>query len=358
MKLLVVGSNLDKCEAHMVAHFSRSGLSVTAVLEPNQPHEPLLVGAGVSLIPLTIKSRISLNAISKIKGILNQDSFDLMHCFSSNALSNALFASRGEKIKCVAYRGTSGHLSRLDPTSWLTFFHPRLDKIICVSKAVERYFLEKRVSQKKLVAIYKGHDISWYQNPVSIDLAEFGVPKNVFVVGCVANMRPVKGVPVLIEAFRNIDSHLPIHLVLVGDIRDDAVKTLLSDPVFQGRIHLTGYRKDAPAVIAKANVFVMPSIKREGLPKALIEAMSQGVAPVVSDVGGMPEVVRHQKDGLVVPPSNPKLLAEAILHLYNNPHDKMTYAHSAQQRIAKDFKIETTVEQTLKVYSELVGHRV
>src|SRR5690606_42011062 len=68
---------------------------------------------------------------------------------------------------------------------------------------------------------------------------------------------------------------------------------------------------DLPAIAAAADLFVLPSIKREGLARSLIEAMILGTPPIVTDCGGSPELVVHEESGLVVPVRDSAALAAA-----------------------------------------------
>lgn len=354
MNVLVVANQLDRCEFNMLYRLEKLGVSFTAVLDAEQPYGELLSKSNITSIYYTIKGRINPWAIRFLRPYFKKKQFDIAHCFSSNALANVLIASAGTGIKRVAYRGTMGHINRLDPSSWLTYLNPGLHKIICVSNAVKRYFLEKNVSPNKLTTIYKGHDVSWYVGENRNSFVEFGIPEKRFIVACVANMRPVKGVDVLIEAMRLIPQELPISLLLIGDVRDDRINTLKKDPLLSSKVHFAGFRKDAPAIVGGANCFVMPSIKREGLSKALIEAMAKKVAPIISNVGGMPEVVRNGIEGLVVPPSDPGALAEAIIWMYTHPEERNHFSEASYQRICNDFNIQQTVEKTFSLYNELL----
>jgi glycosyltransferase involved in cell wall biosynthesis len=96
-------------------------------------------------------------------------------------------------------------------------------------------------------------------------------------------------------------------------------------------------------------------VKREGLARSLIEAMAYGVAPVVTDCGGSPEVVVDGQSGIVVPVYDASALARAIGRLYENPELRRQLGTAARERIANDFRIERTIEQTLALYRELVG---
>ena len=82
--------------------------------------------------------------------------------------------------------------------------------------------------------------------------------------------------------------------------------------------------------------------------------MAKGIAPIVSAVGGMPEVVRDNEDGLIVPPKNPIALSQAIFNLANNHSLRKQFAANAPGRIAHAFNIEATIANTLLVYEELL----
>jgi glycosyltransferase involved in cell wall biosynthesis len=119
-------------------------------------------------------------------------------------------------------------------------------------------------------------------------------------------------------------------------------------------VHRLGFRQDAPSITAACDVFVLPSVKREGLSRSLIEAMAYGVAPVVTDCGGSPELVEQGVSGIVVPVRDAAALANAIEQLARDSKLRDRYGHAARKRIDSDFKIENTIEQTINVYTELV----
>ena len=98
----------------------------------------------------------------------------------------------------------------------------------------------------------------------------------------------------------------------------------------------------------------MPSTKREGLARAIIEAMAYRVAPVVTDAGGSPELVVDGECGFVVPPRDAGALAEAIGKLYRDPELRKRFGDAARERIGTAFRNEDTVRKTIALYEELV----
>ena len=121
------------------------------------------------------------------------------------------------------------------------------------------------------------------------------------------------------------------------------------------RVHLAGFRKNAPAWTAACDVFCLPSTKREGLARAIIEAMAYSVAPVVTDCGGSPELVVDGECGYVVPIRDAAALAEAFETLYRDSELRQRFGAAARERIATHFRNEDTVAKTIALYEELVS---
>lgn len=357
MNILYIAEGLDRSESDYIARMHQSGHQVEVMLPPqweigNWDTDNI----PVQRIPLS--SRRDAASIKTIRTRLQRGDIDIIHALRNNRpLSNALVANRKTRIPLVAYRGTVGHLSRWNPGSWLTYLNPRIACITCVSDAVRTYLLKQGVPKERLRTVYKGHDPNWYQVENQVDLQAQGVPNEAFVICCAANMRPVKGIDVLVQALHHLPESSRVHLLLVGKVMDDRLPRLFEDPEVQPRIHLAGFQENAPEWAASSQACVMASIKREGLPRAVIESMSQGIPPIVTDVGGMPELVEDEISGLVVPPSDPKALAEAMLKLEQDTALRQSLGQGALARIEGPFSIERTVEELLDIYQQVSeGH--
>lgn len=355
MRVLIVTSYSDRSQIALYQNLVKAGIDIELVCDPQAPEQRTLTEAGISVSQLTIRHRLDFRAVGYIREKLKRKKYDIIYAPENKSLSVSLIASWGIDTKCIAYRGTIGHLSRLDPASWLVYLNPRVDKIVCVSNAVREYLLSLRISPSRLVTIYKGHDISWYANQSAPTLSGFGIPENAFVVGFTGSMRPVKGVDVLIQSALHLPEHLKIHFLLVGEVRDRKIKRLARNEKIGHLIHFTGFREDASALAGACNVFVMPSIGREGLPRAVIEAMAQGIPAIVTNVGGMPEIVVNQENGLIVPPRDPQALACAISYFASTPSRCRVFGEHARERIRTHFNIQTTIKQTIELYEEVMS---
>jgi glycosyltransferase involved in cell wall biosynthesis len=124
------------------------------------------------------------------------------------------------------------------------------------------------------------------------------------------------------------------------------------------RIKKIGFQRDAPAIIGACDVSVLPTLRREGLPKTVIEAMVYEVPPIVTDSGGSPELVEDGVSGLVVPPGDAVALADAMLRLYRDPDLRRSMGAAARHRIETHFNTNKTVAETLALYEELLGRKL
>ncbi len=144
--------------------------------------------------------------------------------------------------------------------------------------------------------------------------AEFGLADDVFVIGTVANFRAQKDYPNLLRVVRAlIDQGMEnVHLIAVGQGPDAATTAQLVDELdLSASVTLTGFRPDAPRLMAAADVFVLAS-RWEGLPVAIMEATALGLPIVATAVGGMAEHFNDGRTALLVPPGDSSALADAL----------------------------------------------
>lgn len=357
MKGLLLYDTMDLPETKLLIELCKNGLSAHVIYNPSGANHHLLKDLGITLTPLVCKNKLDLKAIMAIRKIILEEDLDFVQAFTSRLLSAAILATAFLKKwpKILAYRGAIGNIKKSDPTSWLSFLNPRVVGISCVSKAVEDDLASAGVPRKKLKTIHKGHNLAWYRAAPRAALKEFGIAENDFVVACTANIRKTKGIDLLIEAAREINKQMMIYFLIIGKIKDPAIVKLAEGKYSQKFIQFIGYREDASSLVGACDVFALPSRDREGLPKAVIEAMALGIPCVVSDVGGMPELIRDGVDGIVVEKENAAKLAEAIKTLYYDKDKRAAFGKSARARIEQEFNIETTLKQTLEFYSLLTS---
>jgi glycosyltransferase involved in cell wall biosynthesis len=184
--------------------------------------------------------------------------------------------------------------------------------------------------------------------------SQLGLAGDAPMVVTVANFKAHKGHEYLLDAAVRVRKELPeARFVLVGqgplesEIRAGVERRGLNEAVV-----FAGYRPDVPRVVAAADVFALASL-HEGLAIALLEAMAMGTPPVVTDVGGLAEVVANGENGLVVPPRDPDALASRLLSLLCDAELRGRLGRAAQDRAAA-FDIRASVHREEAVYEQLL----
>jgi glycosyltransferase involved in cell wall biosynthesis len=360
-RLLCLTDRSDLPETELFIRLRKAGVDIEVACNPTGRYFERLRRSGVPVHELIIKRRFSPRSIRTVRALLASRGFDILFCFNNKAASNALLAVRKKKPgpPVVTYRGTVGNISFLSPSSWTTHLNPRVRRIVCVSRAVSDHllamrFLGIRISPERVATIYKGHDPAWYQQRPADLRGLFGLPEDAFVVSFAGRNRPHKGIRYLIEAAGHLPPEAPIHFLLLGRLETDpAIKRQIAKLPNPERVHLAGFRSDAPAVFCASDAFVMPSTSREGLSRAVIEAMAYATPPVVTNVGGLPELVVHDESGFVVPPGDAGAIADAICRLYREPEVAERMGAAAKARIETAFHIDRTVRQIIRLFEDL-----
>lgn len=359
LTVLCVNGESDPAETGSFIEMHKMGVDITVMTWPGTFNHDALIAAGVPTIPYVLKGKISRPCIRFIRDELQRKPYDVLHMLDKRATMNGLWASRGMKIKLVAYRGIVGNLSYLDPLSWLYLLNPRLDRIICVCEAIRQYLLGLGMPGLRLrrdvpVTIHKGHNPDWYQPPYE-DLKQFGIPDGSFVVACTARGVPRKGVPVLLDAINKLPPGLNMHFLLAGTLMDNPQhQKLAAHNTYADNIHLHGFLKRMPWILPNCDVAVLPSLRREGLPRGIIEAMIGGAVPIVTDSGGSPELIEEGTSGFIVPPGESQPITDRMLQLYNDRDLHARMSRAAHERIRSNFRVEDTAAKTMALYREMV----
>jgi glycosyltransferase involved in cell wall biosynthesis len=359
LTVLCVNGESDPAETGSFIEMHKAGVDITVITWPDTFNYDALMEAGVPTVPFVLTGKLSPKCIRFIRAELKKKPYDVLHMLDKRATMNGLFASIGMNVKLVAYRGIVGNISYFDPLSWLYLLNPRLDRIICVCEAVRQNLLSLgmpgiRLRRDVPVTIYKGHKPEWYSGP-TVDLKQFGIPDDTFVVVCTARAVPRKGVHVLFDAIDRLPPGLNIHFLLAGRQMDNPqYSQMVAENSYAENIHLFGFLKRMPWIVPNCDVNVLPSLRREGLPRGIIEGMIGGAVPIVTDSGGSPELVQDGKSGFVVPPGEAQPIADRILELYEDRELLKRLSDGAQERIRNDFTVEETARQTMALYRELL----
>ena len=308
----------------------------------------------INLSLLKRKPGIDLFYPFKLAFLIKQKKIDVIHAHNATAWFYGTWASILTRVPIVYTEHDRSFPTPLRLKYFHYFFGRYATAVIAVSKAVKEN-LEKYEHIKNAKVIYNGIDPDLFK-PASIEekvlkKKQLGLNKNDFVLGNVGRMDYWKNQRILIEILPDLKKISPqIKLILVGggeeegNLKKSAIKKgVKNDVIFLGQ------RSDVNQILKAFDIFVFPSLT-EGLPLVVIEAMATGLPIVASHVGGIPELIDHGVNGLLVAPMSGAEIKDAILKFLQNPNLRQKMGEIARQKFEAHFSLSQMVKNYLEVY--------
>ncbi len=170
-------------------------------------------------------------------------------------------------------------------------------------------------------------------------------------IGTIAELHPVKGIPHAIRAIQTtLETHPEAHYIVIGEGDErPALRALIEKEGLQSNVHLVGFVADAARYLSAFDIFVLPSVS-EALGYAILEAGSASFPVIVSNVGGVPEIIEHGVHGTLVPPRDSVSIATAIAELITDRELGERYGAALRERVKEKFSLDRMVEQTVAEY--------
>lgn len=363
IKVLIISSYEDTLTAvrpegeMLIAAHQTARVSIDIMTQADAPFVRYFRAAGMKVIDFHPTKKFDRKAVQFIRHILLQGKYDILHLFNNKAIVNGIRASRGLPHQVLTYRGVVGNTYWYDPTAYLNHLHPRVNGITALSNAA-RDFLQGQtwLSKDKIITVPKGQNKRWFEQIKAADLSLFNISKNAIIIACVANVRKVKGVPDLIKATYLLPTHREWHILLIGKGMDaPALQKLMNVSPSHIHFHLTGFSQNVPELVAACDLYVQPSLM-EGLGKSVQEAMMLKTPVVVTAVGGMLDLVKDQKTGLLALPNSPQSLATKINELADNEWLRRSLAEAAYMHMAEQFSVEVSGQKLVSAYEYFISH--
>jgi len=228
----------------------------------------------------------------------------------------------------------------------------RTTRLIAVSESLRRHMLAQGFAPERVTVV-----------PNGVPAASHLVRRpggGVWRLGTVALFRPRKGLEVLLEALAELKARgRQVELRAVGTFETPEYQAAIlaqAERLGVGRlIHWTGFSRDVLAELAQMDLFVLPSLFGEGLPMVILEAMAVGLPVVATQVEGVPEAVRHGREGLLAAPGDAHALGVAIEAVVSGRADWGELSANARLRHAERFSDQAMAAGVAAVYRELLG---
>jgi glycosyltransferase involved in cell wall biosynthesis len=250
----------------------------------------------------------------------------------------------------------------------LTYFMNKLSfsaqqKVVAVSGEVARSIKAHYTKEKPAVqVVLNGTDTDKFSvhRPFEPDVRlALNIPAHATVIGITCVFRVQKRLPVWLEIASLLHAkHPDVYFIIVGD-------GVLHEEVHQQArvlgtgeyVHFAGLQTDTRPWLKAMDIFMMSS-EFEGLPVALLEAMSMGCMPACTDAGGIPDVIQNNVNGILVPVASPLQLADRLSALLLHPDRIAAMKKAARDRVVRHFSMQGMVNQLETIYDSLTLHQL
>ena len=321
------------------------------------------MGIPVDLVP--VKNLRDLTAIPRLVRYLHMHRATLVHTQleSANTLGNIAAKLLRLPSLCTLHtidepvRGSNPY-NRLKVMLWsLRYF---CDRVITVSEELRKHHLAlSKAAPGSVITLYNGIDQSHPYTPHpekhAVLRKALGIPLGAPLLLTVAVLREPKGIQYMLEALPLILDAVPdAYYLIVGEgSYRSALEQVAEKLQISNRVIFAGYREDIPDFLSLSDVFVLPTLT-EALPTVLAEAMSAGLPIIASAVGGIPEMVEDQINGILLPPKDTGKLATACIRLLRNKKEAQQMGNEGRVIAAAKFDIQEQARHLALVYRDLL----
>ena len=234
------------------------------------------------------------------------------------------------------------------------------DRIMAVSDGIKNDLIKSGINEKRIAMIQNAVELNGKKKLFSQNRKAkrqlFNIHEKEFVAGYIGRLSEEKGVKYLIEAHTLLtESGAQVKMLIIGDgPQKKELEDLAKDAGSEGSVMFTGFQNEIESWLPAMDVFVLPSLT-EGTPMALLEAMAGGIPVVATAVGGVPQVVDSEKNGILVSPGKPEEIKNAIHVLYKNETLRNSISKEAQETIRKKYDVKDWVNKIETEYSKVLN---
>jgi glycosyltransferase involved in cell wall biosynthesis len=344
---------LDRTRFHPYIVCPSDGPLAFELSELEIPHISLYLPAWRKLLQVLYRPM----AILRLVRVMQRWNIDVLHVNDYWWAPIGVLASRLRGCPCLVHVR-----QEIETRKVKQYWLDKASMVLPVSESIGNVIRDTGISEEKVQVLLSGISKKAAEpSPPSRETSAIlkkitGQP----IIGTVANLFPRKGLEYLVQAVGNLkESFDNILLVIVGtgDAQyESQLRKQIQDLNLTQHVLFTEFQEYPELFVSQFDVFVLPSIQ-EGFGIVLLEAMALGKPIVASNVGGIPEIVQHEKTGILVKAADVEELSKGVLTLLNDPNKRRKMGEQAQKRAAEYFSVERMMERLYGLYEDVLAKR-
>jgi glycosyltransferase involved in cell wall biosynthesis len=339
----------------------KRGHRLRLILEPGSPIHRMAVERSLPVGPVGMQRWQYPLAINRFRRLLDRDRPAILHVNSSR---DSWIGSLAAKLvqprpKVIRTRHISAPLNNNAVTRLL--YRRLLDMVIVTGGERTRRDLIERdgLEADRVVAFPIGLDVEYF-SPAEPDRdlrMELGLPRDHLLVGLISYLRDYKGHFYFVEAAAHVlKQRQNVTFLIVGEGPEEPViRAQIERLGLTREVLLLGFRDDLLNVFRSLNVFAIPTIEGDTIPQVLMQALALGLPVVSTTTGSIPDVLRDEDSGFIVPPRNADALAARIGRLLDDPALRARMGQRGRATVVASYSIDRMVDELERVYERVAG---
>jgi L-malate glycosyltransferase len=320
--------------------------------------ESYCVNNGIPFFSTRKRSSFDISFASRLASICRTNEVDIVHAHDSHAhtfavLSAVLFRN---KSRVVVSRRVDFAVGG-NPFSKFKYNHSCIARIICVSDKIKEITSGAVNDKSKLVTIHSGIDVSRFRGKVNAGILhrQYFLPSHIKIVGNVSALAPHKDYRTFLNVVDILKDVLPdtVYFIIGEGPERGSIESYIEKHKLQQQVYLTGFRSDIADIMPELDLMLMTS-ETEGLGTTILDAFACAVPVVATAAGGIPELVIHEKTGLLGAIGDAQGLAAHVRHLLRDEQLLTRLVNGAAKHL-QDFSREATSMKTMKEYAAVAG---
>ncbi|WP_435138132.1 glycosyltransferase family 4 protein [Formosa sp. A9] len=307
--------------------------------------------------PLAIK--IDFRFALQLAKLCKKNQIDLIHIHDTTAIQLAIIADKFYKLPPFIFsKKTSFEIKQRKKTLY-KYNYLKIKKILCVSEATKSVSEKAITDHSKLLTIYHGTNLRTKSSETSFLLREkFNIENHKLIIGNIANHIRAKHLDTFIDVADRIinkEKNTNFFFVQIGTFteRTQAFIDRINALNLSNHVKFLGYTPNASNFIPQFDISLMTS-QSEGIPQFIYESMYHKTPVVSTNVGGIPEIIQHENNGLLTEPYDDKTLTEYIFKIAEDSNLKTQFVNQAYKTLINTFTTTQMAQKTLEVYQNVL----
>lgn len=306
------------------------------------------------VVETPLRGDLDLGFVGRLRHVIRRQRPDLVHLHSrrgADVLGGV--AARLAGVPCILSR----RVDNPEPRAWVVLKYRLYDRVITISEGIRQVLLREGMAPGKVVCVRSAVDRDKYDRLCEREWfqAEFGFGPQARVLGVIAQLIPRKGHRYLLQVLPQLVAEYPeLRVLFLGKgPLEQALRQQIAELRLNDYVQLSGFRTDLERILPCLYAVVHPA-EMEGLGVSLLQAAAAGVPIVGTRAGGIPEIVRDNENGLLIPPQDAEAVLSAVHRLLAAPERARQMGQAGKQIVLQEFSIEAMVQGNLCVYRQVL----